>query len=187
MQWSHEPNGGFSTAERIYPPIVADGPFGYRRVNVHAQRRDPDSLLHRVGALIRTRKECPELGFGAWRLLETDQPGVLAHRADWAGGSVAVLHNLAGTGCQVKIASDRLIASAGTPASGIGSRCGARTVRSQWNPWAVSRGRRMPPGGPIREDLLDPVAVGAGQCLGSWARQMGVRGVVQDEHVPPCR
>jgi len=103
MQWSHEPNGGFSTAERIYPPIVADGPFGYRRVNVRAQRRDPDSLLHRVGALIRTRKECPELGFGAWRLLETDQPGVLAHRADWAGGSVAVLHNLAGTGCQVKI------------------------------------------------------------------------------------
>jgi len=103
MQWSHEPNGGFSTAERIYPPIVADGPFGYRRVNVHAQRHDPDSLLHRVGALIRTRKECPELGFGAWRLLETDQPGVLAHRADWAGGSVAVLHNLAGTGCQVKI------------------------------------------------------------------------------------
>jgi maltose alpha-D-glucosyltransferase/alpha-amylase len=103
MQWSHEPNGGFSTAERIYPPIVADGPFGYRRVNVHAQRHDPDSLLHRVGALIRTRKECPELGFGAWQLLETDQPSVVAHRADWAGGSVAVLHNLAGTGCQVKI------------------------------------------------------------------------------------
>jgi maltose alpha-D-glucosyltransferase / alpha-amylase len=103
MQWSHEPNGGFSTAERIYPPIVADGPFGYRRVNVAAQRRDPDSLLRRVGALIRTRKECPELGFGAWRLLETHQPSALAHRADWAGGSVVVLHNLAGTSCQVKV------------------------------------------------------------------------------------
>jgi maltose alpha-D-glucosyltransferase / alpha-amylase len=103
MQWSHEPNGGFSTAERIHPPIVADGPFGYQRVNVHDQRRDPDSLLRRVGALIRTRRECPELGFGAWRLLETDQPSALAHQADWAGSSVAALHNLAGTGCQVKV------------------------------------------------------------------------------------
>jgi maltose alpha-D-glucosyltransferase / alpha-amylase len=103
MQWSNEPNGGFSSAERIYPPIVADGPFGYRRVNVRAQLRDPDSLLHQVGALIRTRKECPELGFGEWRLLETSQPGALAHRADWGGGSVAVLHNLAGNGCEVKV------------------------------------------------------------------------------------
>ncbi|HZD71367.1 MAG TPA: alpha-amylase family protein [Actinomycetes bacterium] len=103
MQWSHEPNGGFSTAERTHPSTVADGPFSYQRVNVGAQRGDPDSLLRRVGSLIRTRKQCPELGFGTWRLLETNQPSVLAHQAGWAGGSVAVLHNLAGTGCQVKV------------------------------------------------------------------------------------
>ncbi|HEX6675552.1 MAG TPA: alpha-amylase family protein [Actinomycetes bacterium] len=103
MQWSDAPNGGFSTAERIRPAIVADGPFGYRRVNVRAQLRDPDSLLHRIGTLIRVRKQCPELGFGEWRLLETDQPAALGHRADWAGGSVAVLHNLAGDGCEVKV------------------------------------------------------------------------------------
>jgi maltose alpha-D-glucosyltransferase / alpha-amylase len=103
MQWSDGPNGGFATAERIRPAVVAGGPFGYRRVNVRAQLRDPDSLLHRVRALIRTRKQCPELGFGEWRLLETDQPAALAHRADWAGGSVAVLHNLAGGDCEVKV------------------------------------------------------------------------------------
>jgi maltose alpha-D-glucosyltransferase/alpha-amylase len=106
MQWSDRPNAGFSTAERIHPPIVADGAFGYRRVNVAAQRRDPDSLLRVVTALIRTRRECPELGFGAWRLLDAEQPAVLAHRADWDGGSVAVLHNLAGSGCQVTLDLD---------------------------------------------------------------------------------
>jgi maltose alpha-D-glucosyltransferase/alpha-amylase len=103
MQWSDEPNAGFSTAERIWPPIVADGPFGYRRVNVRDQLRDPDSLLRRVTALIRARKQCPELGFGHWRLLETDQDRVLAHAAEWAGGRVVALHNLAGTGCRVKV------------------------------------------------------------------------------------
>jgi maltose alpha-D-glucosyltransferase / alpha-amylase len=103
MQWSDEPNAGFSTAERIWPPIVADGPFGYRRVNVRDQLRDPDSLLRRVTALIRTRKQCPELGFGHWRLLETDQDRVLAHAAEWAGGRGVALHNLAGTGCRVKV------------------------------------------------------------------------------------
>jgi maltose alpha-D-glucosyltransferase / alpha-amylase len=103
MQWSDGPGAGFSSAERIYPPLVADGPFGYRRVNVAAQRRDPDSLLRRISSFIRARKECPELGFGEWRVLETDQPCALAHRADWAGGTVVVLHNLAGSGCRLKL------------------------------------------------------------------------------------
>jgi hypothetical protein len=47
-------------------------------------------------------QQCPELGFGHWRLLETDQDRVLAHGAEWAGGRVVALHNLAGTGCRVK-------------------------------------------------------------------------------------
>ncbi len=37
---------------------------GPQRVNVAAQRRDPDSLLNWFERLIRRRRECPELGFG---------------------------------------------------------------------------------------------------------------------------
>jgi maltose alpha-D-glucosyltransferase/alpha-amylase len=44
--------------------------------------------------VIRLRKECPELGFGAWRLLDAGDPAVLAHRCDWDGGSVVAVHNL---------------------------------------------------------------------------------------------
>ncbi|HZN10875.1 MAG TPA: alpha-amylase family protein, partial [Blastocatellia bacterium] len=46
MQWSAEPEGGFTRAERARRPPLAEGPFGYRDVNVAAQRRDPGSLLN---------------------------------------------------------------------------------------------------------------------------------------------
>ena len=45
-------------------PIVADGDYGFERVSVVAQRNDPDSLLNWLVALIRTRRECPEIGAG---------------------------------------------------------------------------------------------------------------------------
>jgi maltose alpha-D-glucosyltransferase / alpha-amylase len=63
-------------------------------VNVATQRRDPESLLNWMERAIRARKELPELGWGAWRVLEVDQPSVLAHRCDWQGRGVLVLHNL---------------------------------------------------------------------------------------------
>jgi maltose alpha-D-glucosyltransferase / alpha-amylase len=75
-------------------PLVSDGPFGSDKVNVATERRDPESLLNWMERAIRTRKELPELGWGAWRVLDTDHPAVLAHRCDWQGRGVLVLHNL---------------------------------------------------------------------------------------------
>jgi maltose alpha-D-glucosyltransferase/alpha-amylase len=105
MQWSDsDPSGGFSLAEAsaCRPPVIRDGRFGYRRVNVAAQRRDPGSLLHRVNRMIHQRRNCPEIGFGDWHLLEVDEPAVLALRSDWEGGAVVTFHNLSGTPCRVK-------------------------------------------------------------------------------------
>jgi len=95
MQWSDEPQGGFTTADEPRRPPLADGPFGYPEVNVAAQRRDPGSLLNWMERLIRRRRECPELGWGEWSLLEQDDPAVFAHRADWDGSTVVAVHNLA--------------------------------------------------------------------------------------------
>jgi maltose alpha-D-glucosyltransferase/alpha-amylase len=95
MQWSNSANGGFSIARRIATPVIADGPFGYPHVNVAEQRRDPGSLLNWTERLIRLRKECPELGWGAWRALDPGTPGVLALRFDWRGNAVVAVHNLA--------------------------------------------------------------------------------------------
>jgi maltose alpha-D-glucosyltransferase / alpha-amylase len=93
MQWTAGPGAGFTTGEPAVP-LVSDGPFGPDRVNVAGQRRDPESLLNWMERAIRARKELPELGWGAWRVLDTDQPAVLAHRCSWRGRGVLALHNL---------------------------------------------------------------------------------------------
>ncbi|HEX6631029.1 MAG TPA: alpha-amylase family protein [Gemmatimonadaceae bacterium] len=93
MQWTNEPNGGFSRAERLVHPVITEGVYGSWRVNVEAQRRDPGSLLNWMTRLIRVRKECPEIGWGDWTLLATGCPQVLAMRYDFRGSSLVVAHN----------------------------------------------------------------------------------------------
>src|SRR4029453_12169516 len=92
MQWTAGHAAGFTTGDPKVP-LVTDGAFGPDRVNVAEQRRDPDSLLNWMERAIRARKELPEFGWGEYRVLDTDQPAVLAHRCDWHGGSVVALHN----------------------------------------------------------------------------------------------
>src|SRR6201995_3356001 len=45
MQWSPSPGAGFSAAKQTILPVVSKGKFSYERVNVTAQRQDPQSLL----------------------------------------------------------------------------------------------------------------------------------------------
>lgn len=94
MQWSTEPQAGFSTAKKTVLPVISDGPYGYERVNVADQKTDPHSLLNWTERIIRARKECPEIGWGQWRVLETHSPHVLALRYDWRNNGVVFLHNL---------------------------------------------------------------------------------------------
>jgi maltose alpha-D-glucosyltransferase/alpha-amylase len=100
MQWSAD--GGFSTAEKLVRPMV-EGEYGPARINVASQRRDLDSMLNWMERLIRRRRECPELGFGALTLLETGEPSVLAHRCDWDSSTVVAVHELAGHPVTVKL------------------------------------------------------------------------------------
>ncbi|MDT5038733.1 MAG: maltose alpha-D-glucosyltransferase / alpha-amylase [Micromonosporaceae bacterium] len=95
MQWSLLPNGGFSVADQPVRPVISTGPYSYRRVNVTAQRQDPDSLLAWFERMIHTLRESPEVGAGHCRPVDVKLPaGVLAHRADGVTGSMLFLHNL---------------------------------------------------------------------------------------------
>ena len=67
MQWTADRHGGFSTAGRTQIRAVSAGPFGFQRVNVADQRRSAGSLLNVNERFIRTRKECPEFGWGIRR------------------------------------------------------------------------------------------------------------------------
>jgi maltose alpha-D-glucosyltransferase/alpha-amylase len=106
MQWSHEQNGGFSSAEKLPHPLVNKGPYSYERVNVEAQRRDPDSMLTWTARMIRLRKECPEIGWGEWKILSTGSPSVLAMQYTWRENSLVILHNFADEAQEVRIKPD---------------------------------------------------------------------------------
>lgn len=93
MQWSSDPHGGFTTGKRPVLPVISDPIYGFQRLNVEAQRRDPHSLLNWMERKIRMRKECPEISWGDWKILSTDEPGVLVMRYEWDEHTLVTLHN----------------------------------------------------------------------------------------------
>jgi maltose alpha-D-glucosyltransferase/alpha-amylase len=103
MQWTSERHGGFSRARTVVRPAISDPVYGYERVNVAAQRRDPDSLLNWTERMIRMRKECPEIGWGSSTVLRTNTSSALAIRYDWRNTSMVTLHNFASTTETVKL------------------------------------------------------------------------------------
>ena len=108
MQWSPLPNAGLSAAaaDRLVQPVVADGEFGYEKVNVRAQRNDPDSLLSWFERMMRTLRECPEINTGTCTHVNVPTPpGLLVHRADDTTGTMLFLHNLGEHDATVDVSS----------------------------------------------------------------------------------
>lgn len=95
MQWSGEKNGGFTEADSAFRPVIDEGDYGFRKINVEQQWRDSSSLSTRIASMIRMRKAVPEIGLGTPTLPETDSKDILAIRYDYEGKSVVVLHNFA--------------------------------------------------------------------------------------------
>jgi maltose alpha-D-glucosyltransferase/alpha-amylase len=95
MQWSTEPQAGFTKSDRPILPVITDGPYGYEHANAAEQRRDPNSLLNWTERIIRMRKEVPEIGWGNFEVLSTRDPAIFAIRYDWRNNSVLFVHNLA--------------------------------------------------------------------------------------------
>jgi maltose alpha-D-glucosyltransferase/alpha-amylase len=102
MQWSTEPNGGFSEAKKLVRPAIAEGPWSFEHVNVAQQRRDPNSLLNWTERMIRMRKEIPEIGFGNFTILPIEPNSVLAIRYDWRNNSVVMMHNFSDRPLEVR-------------------------------------------------------------------------------------
>jgi maltose alpha-D-glucosyltransferase/alpha-amylase len=97
MQWSDEPNAGFSKApaKDLFRPIRKDGPGGYKTTNVADQVRRHDSLLTTLSALIGTRRSAPEVGWGDFKVVDTGDDELLVLTYEWRGNRVVTLHNFA--------------------------------------------------------------------------------------------
>lgn len=93
MQWTGEKQGGFSQAETLVHPVVEEGYYAYDHVNVENQRREPSSLLNWMTSLIRMRKECPEIGYGNWEIMDTGQNQILGMRYTWKNKILLIWHN----------------------------------------------------------------------------------------------
>ncbi|MEB2286705.1 MAG: maltose alpha-D-glucosyltransferase [Anaerolineae bacterium] len=77
MQWDDSPNAGFSPAERLYEPVIADDVYGYRVRNVAQQRADPASLWHSTRHMLVTRKQYRAFGRGTFDLELMENEAVL--------------------------------------------------------------------------------------------------------------
>lgn len=114
MQWSGEKNGGFSKADQLINPVVSHGYYAYEHTNVENQRRDPNSLLNWMTTLIRLRKECPEIGYGDWEIMDTGYTEILGMKYVWRNKVLLIWHNFKETALELvvpekQVGSARLI------------------------------------------------------------------------------
>jgi maltose alpha-D-glucosyltransferase/alpha-amylase len=107
MQWTADPHGGFSRARKVVRPAISDEIYGYQRVNVADQRRDPASILNWTERVIRARRECPQISWGTFSILRTNVREVLALRYDWRDTSLVTLHNFADRPQTVRLKVER--------------------------------------------------------------------------------
>jgi maltose alpha-D-glucosyltransferase/alpha-amylase len=106
MQWSAGRNAGFSSVKKksdLRRPVITGGEFGYERVNVEAQQRDPESLLVWFQRALLILRECPEFGVGDCSYHDTGDRSVLALIHDAASGTMLALTNLSDRQCTIDI------------------------------------------------------------------------------------
>ena len=95
MQWDAGLNAGFSDAppEMLYSPVISEGKFSYKFVNVAAEENDPESLLTKMKHLIRIRHENPILAMGAYEFLAPEAKAVLTiHRSLGSEDLICILN-----------------------------------------------------------------------------------------------
>jgi trehalose synthase len=107
MQWTAEPNGGFSGAasSKLVATPPSDG-YAPEHVNVEAQLHDQDSLLAFMKRLAVRYRASPEIGWGRFHLLEQPIDAVLAHEVTADVGRLVALHNFANVPAVVPLTLD---------------------------------------------------------------------------------
>jgi maltose alpha-D-glucosyltransferase/alpha-amylase len=94
MQWDGSPSAGFSTADRLYSPVIDTPPYGYQTLNVAAQQADFGSLWHTIRRMIGVRKEHVAFGEGSLEWIEASSEAVLAFYRVAENERLLVIHNL---------------------------------------------------------------------------------------------
>ncbi len=126
MQWDSNANAGFSEArpDELYAPVIDQGEFAYRIVNVENQIGDPDSMLSQMQHLINVRKRHPIFALGDYTFLAAEQTECLCILRTHQDDTVLCALNL--TGQEQDLSIDLPIRTAGHPVNLFdGKTCGA--------------------------------------------------------------
>jgi maltose alpha-D-glucosyltransferase/alpha-amylase len=109
MQWSGARNAGFSSApsDQLLLPVISGGEFGYEKVNVATQERDPNSFLNWIERMTRLRMKTAEFGTARCEWLDATDPAVLAHCCIGERCTVFAVHNLSARELDVTVTTDR--------------------------------------------------------------------------------
>lgn len=96
MQWDDSLNAGFSDAdpEKIYLPVIESDEYSFKKVNVEAQKKQPDSLLNKMKHLVAIRKSHPIFALGDYEFLANDQTEFLVVHRYYEDQDVICIHNL---------------------------------------------------------------------------------------------
>lgn len=89
MQWSDEPQAGFTTGT----PWLGVNP-NYKTINVEKQLHDQHSILHFYKKMIKLKKEHEIFTYGTYELLLPDHPQIYAYTRTMGEEKVVILVNL---------------------------------------------------------------------------------------------
>ncbi|MGF2950120.1 alpha-amylase family protein [Microbacterium alcoholitolerans] len=104
MQWDSGPSAGFTAAgTRRRRRRIAKGGYAPEYVNVHDQRRDPDSLWSFISGLAARYRSTPEIAWGALRVLDVNESRVLVHTTTADRVQFVALHNLSSEPVTVRL------------------------------------------------------------------------------------
>ena len=99
MQWNDGPTAGFTEAspESIFVTVLQDETYSPAKVNVEAQRADPNSLWHAIRHMLSTRKIVQVFGWGDFEWVDIQNDSLAIFRRTYSNESVLAVHNLSDT------------------------------------------------------------------------------------------
>jgi glycosidase len=104
MQWSNEPNAGFTTGT----PWFSVNP-NYPDINVEEAVNNPDSIVNYYKKMIELRKSTPALIYGAYELIAENHPHVFAYLRLYKDKRYAVIVNLFNEPAEISLDDDLMI------------------------------------------------------------------------------
>ena len=105
MQWSAKKNAGFSDRAdgKLYLPIIDQGDYSYKELNVEQQMADPHSLFNRLRKLIMIRKKYKVFGNPTLNILYKDNSAIFAVQRQSEDENFICLHNLSDHSQEIKL------------------------------------------------------------------------------------